>query len=44
MSDEPADKVQEAADEVLAMAAELEASGDLTRGGTPLERQRATLH
>jgi hypothetical protein len=38
------DKTQAAADNVLAMAEEVEASGDVTLGGDNLERIRAILH
>lgn len=38
------DKVRAAADEVLEMVEEVEASGDATLGGDRLERARAILH
>jgi hypothetical protein len=37
-------KEQEAADRVIAMAEEVEASGDVSVGGAPLEAARAALH
>ncbi len=44
MSDKPSDHVQAAADDVMAMAEEVEASGEATMGGERLARARAILH
>lgn len=44
MSEDQTDKVQEAADSVLQMVEEVEASGDASVGGVRLERARAILH
>lgn len=44
MSDKQTDKVRAAADEVLEMIEEVEASGEATLGGDRLERARAILH
>lgn len=44
MNNDETAKVQATADRVLELAAEVEASGDATVGGTALERARAALH
>jgi hypothetical protein len=44
MSDNQSDKARDAAERILALVEEVEASGDATLGGDRLERARAILH